>query len=66
MFRDWFRFALITLLLFLFIRAFVLEAFTIPTSSMEGTLLVGDFLFVNKALYGAEIPGTDARPAGVS
>jgi len=38
-----------------------MEAFTIPTSSMEGTLLVGDFLFVNKALYGAEIPGTEAR-----
>ncbi|MFH1765379.1 MAG: signal peptidase I [Gemmatimonadota bacterium] len=60
-FRDWFRFALITLFLFLLIRGFLLEAFTIPTSSMEGTLQVGDFLFVNKALYGAEIPGTDAR-----
>jgi signal peptidase I len=59
--RDWFRFAFITLLLFLLIRGFLLEAFTIPTSSMEGTLLVGDFLFVNKALYGAEIPGTELR-----
>jgi len=61
MLRDWFRFGLITLLLFLLIRGFLLEAFTIPTASMEGTLLVGDFLFVNKALYGAEIPGTEAR-----
>ena len=60
-FRDWLRFAFVTLLLFLLIRAFGLEAFTIPTSSMEGTLLVGDFLFVNKALFGAEIPGADAR-----
>ncbi len=60
-FRDWLRFAFITLLLFLLIRAFGLEAFTIPTSSMEGTLLVGDFLFVNKALFGAEIPGANAR-----
>ena len=59
--RDWFRFAFTTLLLFLLIRGLLLEAFTIPTSSMEGTLLVGDFLFVNKALYGAEIPGTGAR-----
>jgi signal peptidase I len=59
--RDWFRFAAVTLVLFLLIRGFVLEAFTIPTSSMEGTLLVGDFLFVNKALYGAEIPGTTVR-----
>ena len=59
--REWLRFAFVTLLLFLLIRGFVLEAFTIPTSSMEETLLVGDFLFVNKALYGAEIPGTRAR-----
>lgn len=63
--RDWFRFAAITLVLFVLIRGFVLEAFIIPTSSMEGTLLVGDFLFVNKALYGAEIPGTTARLPGV-
>jgi signal peptidase I len=59
--RDWIRFAAFTLLLFLLIRAFVVEAFTIPTASMEGTLLVGDFLFVNKALYGAEVPGTEVR-----
>jgi signal peptidase I len=56
-----FRFATLTLVLFLLIRAFALEAFTIPTSSMENTLLVGDFLLVNKALYGAEIPGTRVR-----
>ncbi|NNM06317.1 MAG: signal peptidase I [Gemmatimonadetes bacterium] len=59
--RDWLRFAFFTLLLFFVVRGFLLEAFSIPTSSMEGTLLVGDFLFVNKALYGAEIPGTEAR-----
>ena len=60
-FRDWLRFAILTLALFLLIRGFVMEAFTIPTSSMEGTLLVGDFLLVNKALYGAEIPGLHRR-----
>jgi signal peptidase I len=60
-FRERFRFALLTLLLFIVLRGFVLEAFTIPTSSMENTLLVGDFLLVNKALYGAEIPGTRLR-----
>ena len=38
--------------------AFVVEAFKIPTSSMENTLLVGDFLLVNKAVYGGHVPGT--------
>jgi signal peptidase I len=43
--------------LFLVLRTFVIEAFHIwPSGSMERTLLIGDFLFVNKALYGAEIP----------
>ncbi len=55
---EWLRSIVIALLLFVFIRATVVEAFKIPTSSMEGTLLVGDFLFVNKAVYGARVPGT--------
>jgi len=56
---DWTRSILIAFILFLVIRTSVVEAFKIPTSSMEGTLLVGDFLLVNKAIYGARIPGTD-------
>ncbi|MCD6066295.1 MAG: family signal peptidase [Bacteroidetes bacterium] len=40
------------------IRTFFLEAFTIPTSSLEKSLMVGDFLFVNKFAYGAKIPQT--------
>lgn len=40
------------------IRTFVFEAYTIPTSSMEGTLLVGDFLFVSKIHYGPRVPNT--------
>ncbi|MDR2962279.1 MAG: S26 family signal peptidase [Bacteroidales bacterium] len=41
-----------------FIRIFFFEAYTIPTSSMEGTLLVGDFLFVSKYDYGPRPPMT--------
>lgn len=55
---EWTKSILIAFALFLVIRAFLVEAFKIPTGSMEDTLLVGDFLLVNKAVYGAEIPGT--------
>ncbi len=58
---DWTRSILVAFALFLVIRTFLVEAFKIPTSSMENTLLVGDFLLVNKAVYGAELPGTDLR-----
>lgn len=40
------------------VRTFFLEAFTIPTSSMEKTLLVGDYLFVSKVSYGPKTPNT--------
>lgn len=40
------------------IKAFTYEAYTIPTSSMEGSMLVGDFLFVNKMSYGTRIAMT--------
>jgi signal peptidase I len=55
---DWTRSLALALILFLCVRAFLVEAFKIPTGSMEGTLLIGDFLLVNKLVYGAEIPGT--------
>ena len=55
---EWLKSVLIAVALFLVIRAFLVEAFKIPTASMESTLLVGDFLVVNKAVYGAGIPGT--------
>ncbi len=51
------RSIVLALLVLAAVRALVVEAFKIPTSSMEGTLLAGDFLLVNKAVYGAEIPG---------
>ncbi len=47
-----------------FIRSFVIQAFKIPTGSMEDTLLVGDFLLVNKFIYGAKVPLTDFRLPG--
>ena len=40
------------------IRTFFFEAYTIPTSSMEKSMLVGDFLFVSKVAYGPKIPNT--------
>lgn len=53
------------LLIFYFVQTFFLQAFTIPTSSMVSTLMVGDFIFVNKFIYGAQtpenIPFTDIR-----
>ncbi len=41
-----------------FIRMFFIEAYTIPTSSMEKSLMVGDYLFVSKVSYGPKIPNT--------
>ena len=46
------------LAIFLLLRAFLVEAYRIPSGSMIPTLLVGDWLFVNKAIYGAHIPFT--------
>ncbi len=51
------RSVVLAILVLLVVRTAVVEAFKIPTSSMEGTLLAGDFLLVNKAVFGAEIPG---------
>ena len=58
---EWGRSIILAVVLFLGVRAFAVEAFKIPTSSMEGTLLVGDYLLVNKAVYGARVPFLDLR-----
>src|SRR6266496_1175819 len=49
----------------LFLRSFVIQAFRIPSESMLDTLLVGDFLFVNKFEYGPKIPFTHIRFPGI-
>src|SRR5687768_8450308 len=58
---EWFRSVVIALALFFVVRSFFIEAFKIPTGSMEGTLMVGDFLLVNKLVYGAELPFTKVK-----
>lgn len=52
--------------LFLFLRIFLIQAFRIPSESMVPTLLVGDWLFVNKLVYGPRIPFTNVRLPGYS
>jgi hypothetical protein len=62
---EWIKVLSVTIVFILGVRAFVVEAFKIPTGSMENTLLVGDFLLVNKAVYGAEIPIAGGPAAGI-
>ena len=53
--REYVEAIVLAVLLTVVIRGLVVQAFRIPTGSMEDTLLVGDFLFVNKLVYGSEI-----------
>lgn len=56
--REWIDAILFAVIAATVIRVFFIEAYTIPTASMERSLLVGDFLFVSKVNYGARIPMT--------
>lgn len=62
---GWAKSIAIALAVWLVLSTFLVKAFRISSGSMERTLLVGDFLFVNKALYGAEVPLVGGRLPGV-
>jgi signal peptidase I len=63
--REYVEALVFALVLTMVLRAFVIQAFRIPSESMCDTLLVGDFLFVNKFEYGPRIPFTDIRLPGL-
>ncbi len=64
-FREYAEAIGVAVVLALVIRALVVQAFTIPSGSMMDTLLVGDYILVNKFLYGAELPLVEWRVPGL-
>jgi len=65
-FREYAEALITAILIALVIRAFVIEAFKIPSGSMLPTLSIGDHIFVNKFIYGLRIPFTKYRVLDVS
>lgn len=63
--REYAEIIVFAVLLFSFIRTDVVQAFRIPSGSMENTLLIGDFLLVNKFIYGPRIPFTTINLPGI-
>ena len=63
---EWTKSLIVALILFLFIRTFLVHTFVIISGSMEETLLVGDLLLVNRAAVGSEVPWTPWRIPGYS
>ena len=62
---EWVKAIVWTLAAWFLLTTFVVQAFRIPSPSMEKTLLVGDVLFVNKFLFGAKLPFVDARTPAI-
>jgi len=56
--REWVDAIIFAVIAASIIRIFLIEAYTIPTSSMEKSLLIGDYLFVSKISYGPKVPNT--------
>jgi signal peptidase I len=63
--KEWVESILIAVILALFIRAFFIQAFKIPTGSMKPTLKEGDKIMVNKLIFGPKIPFTNFRFPGI-
>lgn len=61
---EWTKSLAMGFILFLILRTFIIQTFTITSGSMENTLLVGDFLVLSKSAYGATIPGTEVTLPG--
>ena len=61
---DWTKSLALGFAIFLVLRIFLLQTWVITSGSMEGTLLVGDLLVLNKMAYGAPLPGTTLRMPG--
>ena len=59
--RDWTEALIVAAILALIIRTFVVQAFKIPSGSMEDTLLIGDHLLVSKFTYGLQVPFIEDR-----
>lgn len=62
---EWVKAIVWTVVAWLLLTTFVVQAYRIPSPSMERTLMVGDVLFVNKFLYGAKIPLVDVHTPAI-
>lgn len=63
---EWIKSLLVAAVIFLVLRSFLVQTFVITSGSMEDTLLVGDFLVVNRAAIGSRVPFTGLRIPGYS
>jgi signal peptidase I len=63
--REWIESIVVAFILAMIIRAFLVQAFKIPTGSMRPTLLEGDVILVDKFSYGAKVPFTNLRLPGI-